>query len=535
MKYGKARVLVVDDTDAARYSLVRALRGDGHEVIEAENGRRALETARRESLDLMVLDVRLPDINGFEVAEELRADDATKSLAILQISSSYTSADAQAQGLLRGADAYLTHPIEPQVLSATVHALLRMRKAEQHALAERARAEISEQEARTATEQRDRLVVQLRHESRLKNEFLAVLSHELRNPLAPIMNSVHILERASRDGKQGVRAREVIARQVRHMTRLVDDLLDVTRISRGKVSLQREFTDLNGVVRRSIEDHRSSFYQAEVQLLVELPELPLCVNRDATRLSQVVGNLLHNAAKFTPAGGHVTVSLGIECNDQAVLRISDTGAGISPETMNHLFEPFVQGERTLDRSGGGLGLGLALARGIVELHGGSISAFSEGPGRGAAFTVKLPIENRRAPQLVLAPVQDTARGTCRVLIIEDHLDAAESLRDALELSGHVVQISHDAASGLQLARSFAPDVVLCDIGLPCVDGYAVARQMRNDPDLRSLVLVALSGYATQEDREKSFDAGFDEHMAKPPQLDVLDRLLSQAPRRFRAG
>jgi PAS domain S-box-containing protein len=666
MTRDRARVLVVDDTDAARYSLVRALRGDGHEVIEASNGRRAIEATRLQSPDLLVLDVRLPDITGFEVTEELRADDATKSVAIVQVSASYTSADAQAQGLLRGADAYLIHPIEPQVLSATVHALLRMRKAEQDALAERTRAEQERmraeaneqryrfladmvpqlvwstdaqgnpdyfnqrwfefagggegtgqsanwidslhpedrqlfcaawehsvetgeplqvecrrwsppvnayrwllvrslpmrdehgavirwfgtstdiemqkealreresllQQARVAAAERDLLVAKLREESQRKNDFLAVLSHELRNPLAPIINSVHILELAPSGGEQAKRARDVIARQVHHMTRMVDDLLDVTRIAHGKVSLKREYVDLNNIVRRSAEDHRSVFNRAGIRLDVILPEQPICINGDATRLSQVVGNLLQNSAKFTPAGGVVTVCLNAKSPNEAVLCVTDTGAGIGAETMKHLFDAFVQAERTLDRSSGGLGLGLALAKGIVSLHGGAISARSEGPGKGAEFTVKFPLEKRRVPNLVL-PGQQPGKEPRRVLIIEDHFDAADSLREALELCGHIVQVAHEATSGLQLARSFIPDVVLCDIGLPRVDGYAVARQIRNDPELNAMFLVALSGYASQEDRDKALDSGFDEHMAKPPRLERLEHLLSEVPRRFR--
>jgi signal transduction histidine kinase len=524
MRAGKARILVVDDTDAARYAVVRALRFAGHEVIEALSGMAALGLVHREKPDLVVLDVHLPDILGFEVAERLRADEATRSIAILQVSASFTGAEAQVQGLERGADAYLTHPIESQVLVATVQALLRMRQAEQAAQNERARAE-------QALAERDKLVAELREESRRKNDFLAILSHELRNPLAPIINSVFILERANRDGDQAKRAREIIGRQVQHMTRLIDDLLDVTRIARGKVHLRREQVVLNDLVRRVVEDHRSLFKRAGIDLSVSGLEQPFLVNGDPTRLAQVMGNLLQNAAKFTPPGGKVTVSASEHGADEVLLSIRDTGAGISPDTLKHLFEPFVQGDKTLDRSSGGLGLGLALAKGIVDLHGGVIAAFSEGPGKGSELTVRLPTEERVEPEVPRTVEPRPSEGPCRVLIIEDHSDAAESLREALELSGHVVDVAQDGSEGIDMARARRPDAILCDIGLPLVDGYAVARLVREDPMLRDVLLVALSGYALQDDIDRSLEAGFDQHMAKPPRLDQLERLLSEAPRR----
>ena len=363
---------------------------------------------------------------------------------------------------------------------------------------------------------------------RRKNEFLAMLSHELRNPLAPIRNGVYLLERTGPADERSRRALAIIARQVRHLARLIDDLLDVTRITRGKIRLQRERLELGGLLGGVAEDQREAFVKAGIELEVRLADEPLTVDGDPTRLAQMVGNLLQNAVKFTPRGGRTTLSLAREA-DQAVVRVEDTGAGIAPETIEHLFQPFMQAESTLDRSRGGLGLGLALVKGLVELHGGRVGAESEGVGRGAQFTIRLPLEGREASLPVAQRTEARAAGGLRVLVIEDNRDTAESLQEVLELSGHQVEVAFTGPEGIEKARLFAPEVVLCDLGLPGMDGYAVARALRADPGLRSIYLVALSGYASPEDVERSREAGFDRHLAKPPDLDLIERMLAAGP------
>jgi two-component system CheB/CheR fusion protein len=370
----------------------------------------------------------------------------------------------------------------------------------------------------------------LRDADRRKDEFLAVLSHELRNPLAPIRNSLFILDRAVPGSEQARRAQAIIDRQVGHLTHLIDDLLDVTRIARNKIRLQCESLDLTDLVRRTIEDHRSLFEKNEVHLDVTLPAERIAVNADRTRLAQVVGNLLQNAAKFTGKGGRAQVSLAVdETAGRAVIRVADTGVGISPELLARLFQPFAQADESMDRSKGGLGLGLALVKGLVELHGGEISVHSQGLGKGTEFVVRLPLDgvlDVKTP----TPV-DSSRRIRRVLIIEDQADAAQSLREALELCGHEVQVTDNGPAGLSRAREFRPEVVLCDIGLPGMDGYQVARVFRADESLKDIFLVALSGYALPEDLQRAAEAGFDRHLAKPPRLDQLEELLSSLHRR----
>jgi signal transduction histidine kinase/CheY-like chemotaxis protein len=395
---------------------------------------------------------------------------------------------------------------------------------------ERKRAE----EAIKDSEQRaQRAAEALREADRNKDQFLAVLSHELRNPLAPIHNSLYVLERAAPGGEQARRAHAVIDRQVGQLTRLVDDLLDVTRISRGKIRLQREPLDLREVVLRAVDDHRAAFVTNGVELDVEVADALVRVDGDRTRLAQVVGNLLTNAAKFTPRGKRTLIALqGDAGAAEAIIRVRDTGAGIAADMLPRLFEAFVQVDRTLDRSRGGLGLGLALVKGLVEMHGGAVAVTSDGPGRGAEFTVRLPLA-RAAAVSPAAPAPATPGRAVRrrVLIIEDNLDAGESLREVLLYDGHEVEVARDGCEGLEKARQFRPEVVLCDIGLPFMDGYEVATALRADPELATVFLVALTGYASPEEVARAREVGFDAHLAKPPSLERLRAALAEAPAR----
>ena len=379
----------------------------------------------------------------------------------------------------------------------------------------------TEQELRVANER-------LREADQRKNEFLAMLSHELRNPLAPIRNSLYVLDRAERGSEQAQRAQATIDRQTAHLTRLVDDLLDITRISKGKIQLRKQLVNLGDLVRRTVEDHRSLFADDGVGLEVALPDAALWVDGDATRLTQVLGNLLHNAVKFSDRRDHASVTVVRE-QDTAVVRVRDTGIGLSQELLPRVFEPFTQAETTLDRARGGLGLGLALVKGLVELHGGSVEVESAGPGQGAEFTVRLPIrevatDRAVARSAIRAP---TAR---RVLVIEDNIDAAESLREVLEFGGHVVEIANSGRDGIERSLTFRPDMILCDIGLPGMDGYEVARRLRADKTLASTYLVALTGYALPEDLARAKEAGFDEHIAKPASLERIEEVLANSPR-----
>lgn len=370
--------------------------------------------------------------------------------------------------------------------------------------------------------------------SRRKSEFLALLSHELRNPLAPIRTSLEILAKVDPGSEQARRAHGVLQRQVGQLARLVDDLLDMTRISEDKIRLQREDVDLAALVRQTLDDHRAMFEGAGLRLEVTVPSEPVPVWADPARIAQVVGNLLQNAAKFSQPGGRTWVSVRVEPPTAsepgkgcALIRIQDEGIGMTEDTIAHLFQPFVQADASLDRSRGGLGLGLSLVKGLVELHGGHVVARSAGLGQGTEMEVCLPLkDDAPAARAAGVPVGSPPRGR-RVLIIDDNVDGAEALRDFLEMDGHEVRVAFDGPSGLSAARAHRPEVVVCDIGLPGMTGYDVARALRAEPGLGGAFLVALTGYAQPEDVEKAKAAGFDHHLSKPPDVTRLEALLRQ--------
>jgi signal transduction histidine kinase/ActR/RegA family two-component response regulator len=361
---------------------------------------------------------------------------------------------------------------------------------------------------------------------RQREDLLATLGHELRNPLAPLRYALEVLAGRGDDPKTWEWVRGVFARQVTHLSRIVDDVLEVSRISRGKVELRRERLDLAALVRWIVEDHAPAFAAKGVALAHEPPAGPVWVDADATRLTQVVGNLLHNACKFTDRGGSVSVRLEPDsAADRVWVAVRDTGIGLDPAVLPHVFEPFVQARQNLDRGRGGLGLGLAMVEGLVRLHGGEVRAASAGLGQGSEFRFCLPL----APAPASAhPTADRPRAAgLRVLIVEDHPDAAESLRLLLELDGYQVCVATTGPGGVEAATRFRPDVVLCDLGLPELDGYGVVAALRRHPATAAVPVVALSGYAQDEDRQRCREAGFAAHLAKPVDPDDLRKFLAR--------
>ena len=376
----------------------------------------------------------------------------------------------------------------------------------------------------------------LREADRRKDEFLAMLAHELRNPLAPILNAVSILNRPDLSVEQFEWSRGVIERQVEHLTRLVDDLLDVSRITQGKITLRKEKLDLMKVVGRALETSRPLIDARKHQLTVSIPSETVILNGDLLRLAQVVSNLINNAAKYTDEGGAIWLSAG-RVGDEVILRVRDNGMGIPVEELPHVFDLFIQAGRSLDRAQGGLGIGLTLARSIVELHGGRIEALSDGPGRGSEFVIHLPVfsfQPLRGDALgevhesfmgieAAAPALSIRR---RVLVVDDNADSAESLALALTLEGHDAKLAYDGPGAVEVALAFKPQVALLDIGLPGMNGYELARQLRQRPGGRDMALIALTGYGQAEDRRKSREAGFDHHLTKPVNYDTLVTLIN---------
>jgi len=374
----------------------------------------------------------------------------------------------------------------------------------------------------------------LRDADRRKDEFLATLAHELRNPLAPLRNSLEILRHVGSDPVASGKARAVMERQVRQLSRLVDDLLDISRITSGKIELRKQYVDLGDLVASAVEGSQPLMKSHRHRLSINLPQRPISLEADPARLAQTMINLLDNAAKYTPPGGEIVLSADA-LDDQAVISVRDNGIGISAESLDKVFELFMQVDASAERSHGGLGIGLTLVKRLVELHGGSVTVHSAGAGAGSEFIVKLPLAEKTHGVLGAAAAGAAASHTSemrRILVVDDNVDAATSLKMLLELMGHEVRLAHDGASALATAAAEPPDVIFLDIGMPGMTGYDVARSVRGELGLVGTFVVALSGYGTSLDRRRSLEAGFDEHAVKPIEPEQIEALLADA-RSFR--
>ncbi len=367
---------------------------------------------------------------------------------------------------------------------------------------------------------------ELKQSNRRKDEFLAMLGHELRNPLAAIRTAAEIMGRLDLTDPQLDKARGIIERQVEHLTRLVDDLLDVSRITQGKITLQNETLELSPILLHAVETTRSLIDARAQSLVIDLPSQPVYVHGDAVRLAQVFGNVLNNAAKYTPERGSITISVGLDIR-RVQIRVRDNGVGIAPELLPHVFDLFTQAERAEDRAHGGLGIGLTLVRRLVELQDGNVSAISDGQGKGSEFCIEL----RRAEQpdaLVPASTSDrvASNGPRKILVVDDNVDSAESVAMVLELDGHELRIAHDGEMALAIAKSFQPNIVLLDIGLPGLNGYQVAERLRASCDIQPAILIAVTGYGQTRDQLRAKESGFDYHLIKPVDLEVLETLIN---------
>jgi len=373
--------------------------------------------------------------------------------------------------------------------------------------------------------ERKRAEEALRLADRRKDEFLAMLAHELRNPLAPIRNAVQLLKMQETTDPKLVLSCNIIDRQVTHMARLLDDLLDVARIMQGKISLKLECFELTDIVNNAIETNRPLIESRRQELTISQASTPQWIEGDRIRLAQVLSNLLNNAAKYTGEGGKITLTV-IRENSDAVIEVRDTGIGIAPDILPHIFDLFIQADHSLAHSQGGLGIGLTLVRQLVEIHGGTITAASAGIGQGSAFTVRLPtlsMDASAAKSALTESVLPTSK--FRILVVDDYADAAESLTMLLQAEGHEVEMADCGIKAIERAQEFHPQVVLLDIGLPDLDGYEVAKRLRALPEFRDAFLIALTGYGQTEDRELSKSAGFNHHLLKPLKFEELSSLL----------
>jgi len=496
------RVLNVNDREIPRYLNEEMLKREGFEVVSAGSGLEALAKAKQGDFDIALLDVQLPDLDGFHVCQELRKTPETANIIVLMTSATFVTSKNKIAGLEAGADGYLVQPFETAELIATLRALIRAREAERHA---------------------SQLAKQLQSAMDVRDQFLAMLGHELRNPIGSITNALHLLN-TKRDPSAFDHYHAILTRQTRNLSHIIDDLLDVARITQGKVSLERTLVDLREVVRRCVDSNAEETRISQHQLALDLPAGPVRVMGDAVRLEQIISNLVTNANKYTPAGGHLEVRLDATAT-HATIEVSDDGVGMDQAMQVRVFDVFVQGKQTIDRARGGLGLGLTVVRELVALHDGTVTAFSDGEGKGSRFVVEIPL----APADALAepaPAETPAGAGLHIVVIEDNEDARLTLEEALTTFHHEVAAAGDGVSGLELVLKSVPDVALVDIGLPGIDGYEVARKIHERMDGTAPKLIAMTGYGQPEDRARAEAAGFDLHIVKPVVLKKLQQVLA---------
>jgi signal transduction histidine kinase len=581
----KVGILLVDD-QPQRLVAYRAILGDlDLDLVCARSGREALEYLMDREFAVVLLDVSMPDMDGFEAARLIHAHPRFERTPIIFVTGVHLDDLDRLKGYSLGAVDYVSVPIVPQILRSKVSVLVELyckRKELQRANAELARANARLSEANIALQEektrelevmnrslqranaelgaanrslqseiaeRTRAEQALKEADRHKDEFLAMLAHELRNPLAPIHNAVELMRLRPLGDPQLLWARDVIARQLTSLTRLVDDLLDVSRITRGKINLTRQAVELEALISRAVETVHPLYDEHGHQLTLELPPPGVRLFGDPTRLTQAVANVLGNAAKYTNNGGRI--SLTAEVRDEDVeIRVRDNGIGIRPELLPHVFELFTQLDRDDGRTQGGLGIGLALVQRLVQMHGGDVTAASDGPGKGAEFVIRLPLLREETDRAAARPETSPPAPPCprevpgavsplatagtqsmvrRILIADDNNDALESLATLLQLSGHEVYTATNGGTALQSAERHLPEVALLDIGMPLLDGYEVAKRIRAQPWGQRITLVALTGWGQDSDRRRSREAGFDSHLVKPLDLETLTDLLARLP------
>jgi signal transduction histidine kinase len=520
----KASILLVDDRPANLLSLEALLEDLDQHLITAGSGEEALRRLEldEEEVAVVLLDVQMEGLDGFETARLIRGRKKTRNMPIIFLTAYEDDRLSAEKAYKLGAVDYIHKPIVPQILRAKVAWFVELFSEKQ----ERRKAEDSLRKAQAELEirvQQRTAELALANEAlkeadRRKDDFLAMLAHELRNPLAPVRNALQIMKMPDLSADALRRARDMMERQIQHLVRVVDDLLDMSRIMRGMIELRKEHVDLSTLFARAAETAQPTVEAQGQELSVCVPSQPVWVEGDLVRLVQVIGNLLVNAAKYTDRSGRIWLT-GERDGETAVIRVRDSGVGIDPQLVPRIFDLFVQADRSLARSKGGLGIGLTLVRRLVEMHGGSVSATSAGIGQGSEFVVRLPaLPEGFAEEPGDSSGEEPLRAAAsprRVLVVDDNVDAAESSAMLLRFLGHEAEVAHNGHAALDAVREFRPEIVLLDIGLPGMNGYDVARALRALPEYKGLVLAAVTGYGQEDDRRRSREAGFDYHLTKP--------------------
>jgi signal transduction histidine kinase len=526
----KPKILVVNDDAASLLALTSLLEQwaeeCNYEVLSARSGQDALRQVLRNDFAVILLDVNMPGMDGFETAEAIHQRTRSADIPIIFVTAFLADEIDRLKAYQRGAADFMFTPVIPQVLRAKVQVFVALAtkneqlKRQAEKLSQRT-LELTATNKHLVREMEERRAAEAK--SSAKDEFLAMLGHELRNPLSAISSASSLLGMPGAGAESVARARLIIQRQTQHLSRIVDDLLDLSRAMSGKILLSRKCIDISTLVAACLDTFRATGRTAGYTIGTDL--LPGWVDGDSTRLEQIATNLIDNALKYTPPGGSIDIAIAPEGED-VVLTVRDSGVGIAPDLLPQVFDVFVQGAISIDRSQGGLGIGLSLVRRLVELHGGSVSATSGGPGKGSAFQIRLP-------RTEAAPTQDKRVDTNAsgskptILLIEDNDDGREMMATMLESFGYPVIQACDGLEGVGIAASRRPDVALVDIGLPGIDGYEVARRLRADAQTCGIRLIALTGYGLAEDQRRVLEAGFDLHLVKPVELAALLEQLGE--------
>lgn len=517
--------LLVDDLEENLLSLEGLLRREGLVLLKARSGPEALEILLKHDVALALLDVQMPGMDGFELAELMRGSQRTKRVPIIFLTAGAADRQRRFRGYEAGAVDFIYKPIEPDVLRSKSDVFFSLYRQQQMLECQRDALQTSALEKERFLKETQQYAEALKEADHRKDEFLATLAHELRNPLAPIRNGIKILRMTPEEGV----ARDVtlmMDRQLTHLVRLIDDLLDVSRISQGKIDLRRAPMVLQEAVNAAIEASKPLIDEGRHHLIVDMPEEPLWLDADMTRIAQIVSNLINNSAKYTPDGGRIMLAVRSQDGRVSII-VADNGIGIPADMLPRVFDLFTQVERDSQRAQGGLGIGLALVRRLVQMHGGTIRAQSEGPGNGSAFTVELdlaPTPANVGHSQEASAVQQSAE-SLKILVVDDNVSSAQTMGWMLEMLGHQVVLAHDGLAALEAAKQHSPDVILLDIGMPGMNGYDVARALRQDVRFKDTLLIAQTGWGQDRDRQEALAAGFNHHLVKPVSHEQFAGLL----------
>jgi len=519
--------LLVDDLEDNLLSLEALLRRDGLVIHRARSGPDALEILLNNEIGLALLDVQMPGMDGFELAELMRGTERTRRVPIIFVTAGTSDRRRRFRGYEAGAVDFLQKPIEPDILKSKAAVFFELDRQRRQLAQQRDEIKIQADENTRLLEESRTYAAVLKEMDRRKDEFLATLAHELRNPLAPIRNGLQILKAPAND-KVASEVREIMEHQVTHLVRLIDDLLDVSRVSEGKINLRTQEITVQAAIESAIESSSHLIESCKHTLKVDMASEPLWLYADLTRMAQVISNILNNAAKYTPPGGEISISAH-KIGDHVAIAVSDNGIGIPGDMQSEVFEMFTQVNNSLDRSQGGLGIGLSLARRLIEMHNGTINVRSAGDGKGSTFTITLPLMDsaKEMPQAVESPAMEPAENPLRVLVVDDNVSSAKTMGWMLEFAGHSTTLVHSGEEALEVARRQHPEVILLDIGMPGMNGYDVCRELRRDPKFETVVFIAQTGWGQERDRKRAIEAGFDHHLIKPVNFDQFSSLMAK--------